>query len=72
MGGSRTFFYVVAALNIGGGYKGTNGILLGERIAPQSTTTENGMIIVYYADRNPGDPFTTTPRWRCQVPAGHQ
>lgn len=60
-GGSGTFFYVVAALNTGNGYRGTNGVLLGDRIAPQTTEIQNGKLLVNYADRKPSDPMTTAP-----------
>ncbi len=60
-GGSGTFFYVVAALKTPTGYQGTNAVLLGDRIAPQTTQIENGKIIVNYADRNPGEPMSTRP-----------
>ena len=60
-GGSGTFFYLVVALQTTSGTEGTNAIFLGDRIAPQNTTIENGMITVNYADRNPGEPFTTQP-----------
>jgi hypothetical protein len=55
-GGSRTFFYVVAALNTPEGYVRTNGVLLGDRIAPQTTMVEGRDIIVTYAERQPGEP----------------
>ena len=61
-GGSGTFYYVVAALqNADGGYTGTNGVLLGDRIAPQTTEIQNGQVIVNYADRQPGEPMTAQP-----------
>lgn len=60
-GGSGTFFYVVAAIQTSNGVEGTNAIFLGDRIAPQSTSMENGIITVNYADRNPGESFTTQP-----------
>jgi heat shock protein HslJ len=61
-GGSGTFFYVVAALNKGSGYVGSSGLLLGDRIAPQTTESgDNKMVIVNYADRAPGEPMTTRP-----------
>ena len=60
-GGSGTFFYVVAAIQTSNGVEGTNAIFLGDRIAPQSTSMENGIITVNYADRNPGEAFTTQP-----------
>ena len=36
-GGSGTFYYVAAALNTGEGYIGSQALLLGDRIAPQTT-----------------------------------
>ena len=61
-GGSGTFYYVVAALkNTDGTYSGTNAILLGDRIAPQSTEIKSGKITVNYAERKPTDPMTTAP-----------
>lgn len=65
-GGSGTFFYVVGALNTEKGYIGSDGYLLGDRIAPQ--TTENSrnprhknVIVVNYADRRFDEPMTTSP-----------
>lgn len=60
-GGSGTFFYIVVALQTAAGTEGTNAIFLGDRIAPQNTVIENGRITINYADRNPGEPFTTQP-----------
>ena len=60
-GGTGTFVYVVAALKKGNGYEGTNGILLGDRIAPQTTEIRDGIIIVNYADRRPDEPMAVQP-----------
>lgn len=61
-GGSGTFFYVVVALNKADGYLGSDGLFLGDRIAPQTTNMGNGnVIVVNYAERKPGEPFTTQP-----------
>ena len=61
-GGSGTFFYVVAALNTIGGYVGSQATLIGDRIAPQTTNMGKGnIIIVNYADRNPGESFAVRP-----------
>jgi heat shock protein HslJ len=61
-GGSGTFFYVVAALNTEKGYFGTEGRLLGDRIAPQTSSVEpGGIILVNYVVRNPGEAFTVRP-----------
>ena len=60
-GGSGTFYYVVVALKTAGGYTGTNAVLLGDRIAPQTTLIAGGELVVNYADRKAGEPMTTTP-----------
>jgi hypothetical protein len=60
-GGSGTFYYVVAVLRTPKGYQGTNAVLLGDRIAPQTTQIKNREIIVNYAERKPTDPMTVQP-----------
>lgn len=60
-GGSGTFYYAVAALKTVSGYQGTTAILLGDRIAPQTTEIQNGTLTVNYADRKSGDPMTKLP-----------
>ena len=63
-GGSGTFFYVVAALEEDDGYLGTNAILLGDRIAPQSTNIDPDnplQFTVNYADRKEGEPMSASP-----------
>jgi hypothetical protein len=60
-GGTGTFFYVVAALKTATGYQGTNAILLGDRIAPQTTEIKNGELIVNYTDRAASDPMAAEP-----------
>ncbi|TYC62499.1 META domain-containing protein [Marinobacter sp. BW6] len=65
-GGSGTFFYVVAALNTGEGYLGSQGYLLGDRIAPQATELSQdprhkNVIVVSFADRAPGEPMSAQP-----------
>ncbi len=65
-GGSGTFYYVVAALNTLSGYKGSHAVLLGDRIAPQTTElsrnpSHKNVIVVNYADRAPGESFAVRP-----------
>ncbi len=65
-GGSGTFFYVVAALNTEKGYVGSDGFLLGDRIAPQTTEMSKkpkqiNVVVVNYADRAAGDPMIVKP-----------
>lgn len=60
-GGSGTFFYVVAALKEEEGYRGSHAVLIGDRIAPQTTEYRDGLVIVNYADRAPGDAFAVMP-----------
>jgi hypothetical protein len=60
-GGSGTFYYLVAAIKNADGYVGTNAILIGDRIAPQTTEFRDGEIIVNYADRKIDEPMTSQP-----------
>lgn len=66
MGGTGTFYYVVAALNTPTGYVGSYGLFLGDRIAPQTTEMSRNpehqnVVLVNYADRKPGESFATQP-----------
>lgn len=60
-GGSGTFYYVAAALTTTQGYRGSDAVLLGDRIAPQPTTIKDGKVIANYADRAPGENFSVRP-----------
>jgi len=60
-GGSGTFYYVAAALKFPEGYKGTNAVELGDRIAPQTTEVRDGVLIANYADRRSDEPLTAAP-----------
>jgi heat shock protein HslJ len=58
-GGSGTFYYLVAALNTGSGYVGSEGYFLGDRISPQTTEmSPGGIVVVNFADRLVGQSFT--------------
>lgn len=61
-GGSGTFYYAAAAIQTAqGGYQGTDAVLLGDRVAPQTTEIRDGKVIVNYADRAPGEAMTVQP-----------
>lgn len=65
-GGSGVFFYAVAALNTEHGSVGSDGYLLGDRIAPQKTTLSTNpqqkqVVVFNYAERAPGEPMTVSP-----------
>jgi hypothetical protein len=60
-GGTGVFYYVTVALASGNGVQGLNAILLGDRIAPQTTEINDGKITVNYADRKSDDPFSIAP-----------
>ena len=60
-GGSGTLFYVAALLSSGNTFAGSNAVLIGDRISPQSTVFQDGEIIVNYTDRKPDDAMTTEP-----------
>lgn len=66
LGGSGTFFYAVAALNTDRGYVGSDGYLLGDRVAPQSSNLSQNprhkyVVVFNYAERALGEPMTTRP-----------
>lgn len=60
-GGSGTFYYAVIAINIDGQYQGTDGILLGDRIAPQNYRVYNRRAEVNYVVRQAGEDFSVQP-----------
>lgn len=65
-GGSGTFYYAVAAINTEEGYVGSDGYLLGDRIAPQSTNLSadprhRNVVVFNYADRGENEPMTAQP-----------
>jgi hypothetical protein len=65
-GGSGVFYYAVAALQTAEGYVGSDGYLLGDRIAPQSTDISPNprhkhVVVFNYTDRAPNESFTTAP-----------
>jgi len=60
-GGSGTFYYVAAALNANGTFRGTNAVLLGDRVAPQTIEVRNAVVIAKYADRRTEESMSTPP-----------
>ena len=60
-GGSGSFYYVAAALRTKDGYRGTNAILIGDRISPQTVEMRDRTITVNYADRYPWEGFAARP-----------
>jgi heat shock protein HslJ len=60
-GGSGTFYYSAIAVNTGDGYIGTDAILLGDRITPQSVRIEDGRAKVDFMTRNVDESFAVEP-----------
>ena len=65
-GGTGTFYYAVAALKTDNGYVGSDGYLLGDRIAPQSTNLSQNprhknVVIFNFADRPLNSPMIEVP-----------
>lgn len=66
-GGSGTFYYVVGAVQQADGtYVGSDGYLLGDRIAPQTIDESRNprhlhVIVANYADRAPSEPMAAQP-----------
>jgi hypothetical protein len=62
-GGSGVFYYLVGALNLPDGYKGSKAVFLGDRIIPESIEkgTEEDLVLANYLDRAPGESFAKKP-----------
>ena len=65
-GGSGIFYYAVAAIKTENGYVGSDGYLLGDRIAPQSTNVSQNprhknVVVFNYAERSQDEPMSTQP-----------
>lgn len=60
-GGSGTFYFIGAALGVKGGYRGTNAVLLGDRVTPLKVDIHNGVIFIDYRDRRPEEPMAIPP-----------
>ena len=60
-GGSGTFYYVAAAIAKNGIYRGTNAILLGDRVVPRSIHIRSGVLVAEYDDRHPEQPMALEP-----------
>jgi hypothetical protein len=63
-GGSGTFYYIAAAINQNGSYKGTAGYLLGDRIIAQFVRFDDGLVAAHYLDRRPSEPMSAPPSVR--------
>jgi hypothetical protein len=60
-GGTGLFTYLATALKTEKGYEILNTVFIGDRIAPQNTQTNDGKVIVNYADRLPTEPMSVQP-----------
>jgi len=60
-GGSGTFYYLAVKAGSSLSQLSSDTILLGDRIAPQTTEFRDGEIIVNYAERKPNEPMTSNP-----------
>lgn len=60
-GSGEIFYYVVVALGGKNSFTGTNALLLGNRIAPQSSEINGNELVVQYADRKPEEVGIETP-----------
>lgn len=62
-GGSGTFFYIAAALQEKGNYRGSNAVWLGDRIASPAAKVQNSLITVAYLDRSHNEPMASAPSY---------
>jgi len=60
-GGSGTFYYLAAAIAGEDGYRGTNAVLLGDRLSPQFVRIQKRVLAAGFRDRRPAESFASTP-----------
>lgn len=60
-GGSGVFIHVAAYVSGPVNYKGTNTIFIGDRVAPQSISIENGVLTATFLDRAEDEPYAAEP-----------
>ncbi|WP_339721839.1 META domain-containing protein [uncultured Paraglaciecola sp.] len=60
-GGSGTFYYLAVAIREGNHYKGSKGILLGDRIQPQEIQVVTNRVTVEFLERFMSEPTVTSP-----------
>lgn len=61
-GGSGSFYYIAACVNMEGGCTGTNAIMIGDRITMQTVEIHGtDTIVVNYMDRAEGEPMSSQP-----------
>jgi hypothetical protein len=60
-GGSGTFYYVAVAVRKDEGYLGTNAVLLGDRIAPETMRIWYDLAVVNYLERTTSESFANEP-----------
>jgi heat shock protein HslJ len=60
-GGSGTFYYLAVAIREDDGFRGVDGVLLGDRIDPQRIDADGSRIVVRYLDRARGEAMAVPP-----------
>ena len=60
-GGTGTFIYTAAAVRHASGYRGTNAVFIGDRIAVDRISIRSGVIVVEYRDREQAEPMSASP-----------
>lgn len=60
-GGSGTFYYGALAMKDGAGYKTTDVLFLGDRIAPQTLNIMDGRAVYNFAERRADEPYSAEP-----------
>jgi hypothetical protein len=59
--GSGTFVYLAAFVSGPVTYRGSKTVFVGDRIAPQSISINEGAVTIKYLDRRDDEPFTAEP-----------
>ena len=59
--GSGTFIYLAGYISGPVTYRGTETVLIGDRISPQNISINNGVVTIEYLDRAPGEALAVEP-----------
>ncbi len=54
-------FFLAGALKEEGGYRGSQAMMIGDNIAPQTTEWRDGLVLINFAERRANEPLTTPP-----------
>jgi hypothetical protein len=66
-GGSGTFYYLAAAINQNGRYRGSRAYLLGDRVIVQLIKIQQDVVLAHYLGRGSTEPMSAPPTIRSEI-----